>query len=126
MPDGWAVYDVAAAKRFFREAMKNNGAPRTITLDHYAPSHRAIVELKAERTMTPCVRVRSSNYLNNGIEQDHRRVKQRIRPMLGFKRFQAAAVTISEIELAAKSGSTNSRSASCPAVRPQFRQSGQA
>ena len=31
------------------------------------------------------VRVRSSKYLNNGIEQDHRRVKQRIRPMLGFQ-----------------------------------------
>ena len=48
------------------------------------------------------VRVRSSKYLNNGIEQDHRRVKQRIRPMLGFKSFQTAAVTISGIELAAK------------------------
>ena len=48
------------------------------------------------------VRVRSSKYLNNEIEQDHRRVKQRIRPMLGFKCFQTAAVTISGIELAAK------------------------
>jgi transposase-like protein len=28
------------------------------------------------------------------IEQDHRRIKQRIRPMLGFKRFDSAAVTI--------------------------------
>ncbi len=34
----------------------------------------------------PCrVKVRSSQYLNNLVEQDHRRVKQRIRPMLGFK-----------------------------------------
>jgi transposase-like protein len=40
--------------------------------------------------------------LNNLIEQDHRRVKQRIRPMLGFKRFDNAAVTISGIELAEK------------------------
>jgi hypothetical protein len=48
------------------------------------------------------VRVRSSKYLNNGIEQDHRRVKQRIGPMLGFKRFDTAAITISGIELAAK------------------------
>src|SRR2546423_3706807 len=36
------------------------------------------------------------------IEQDHRRIKQRIRPMLGFKRFETAAVTIRGIELAAK------------------------
>ena len=41
-------------------------------------------------------------YLNNLIEQDHRRVKQRIRPMLGFKRFDNAVVTISGIELAEK------------------------
>src|SRR5205085_2478793 len=32
----------------------------------------------------------------------HRRVKQRIRPMLGFKRFDNAAITISGIELAEK------------------------
>src|SRR6266849_2380881 len=48
------------------------------------------------------VKVRSSQYLNNLVEQDHRRVKQRIRPMLGFKRFDHAVVTISGIELAEK------------------------
>jgi transposase-like protein len=48
------------------------------------------------------VMVRSSQYLNNLIEQDHRRVKQRTRPMLGFKRLDYAAVTISGIELAEK------------------------
>jgi transposase-like protein len=40
--------------------------------------------------------------LNNLIEQDHRRVKQRIPPMLGFKRFDHAAITLSGIELAEK------------------------
>ncbi|PYT19314.1 MAG: hypothetical protein DMG58_36700 [Acidobacteria bacterium] len=40
--------------------------------------------------------------MNNLEERDHRRVKQRIRPMLGFKRFDNAAVTISGIELAEK------------------------
>ncbi len=94
--------DVAAAKCFFRNAMKGNGTPRVITLDAYAASHRAIRELKAEGKMPRRVRVRSSKYLNNGIEQDHRRVKQRTRPMLGFKRFKTASVTISGIELAAK------------------------
>ena len=97
-----AKRDVAAAKRFFRKAMNGNGTPRVITLDAYAASHRAVRELKAEGKMPKRVRVRSSKYLNNGIEQDHRRVKQRIRPMLGFKRFHTAAVTISGIELAAK------------------------
>ena len=40
--------------------------------------------------------------MNNLVEQDHRRIKQRIRAMLGFKRFDHAAVTISGIELAEK------------------------
>jgi transposase-like protein len=40
--------------------------------------------------------------LNNVIEQDHRRIKQRIWPMLGFKRFETTAVTIQGIELAEK------------------------
>jgi transposase-like protein len=40
--------------------------------------------------------------LNNLIEQDHRRVKQRIYPMLGFKNISNAAVTVSGIELVQK------------------------
>jgi transposase-like protein len=43
--------------------------------------------------------LRSSKYLNNLIEQDHRNIKSRINAMLGFKRFRNAAVTISGIEL---------------------------
>jgi transposase-like protein len=57
---------------------------------------------EGSRRTFPRVWVRSSQYLNNLIEQDHRRVKQRIRPMLGFKRFDHAAITISGIELAEK------------------------
>src|SRR4030095_580058 len=37
----------------------------------------------------------SSKYLNNLIEQDHRRVKHRLGPMLGFKGFRTAGVVIS-------------------------------
>ena len=40
--------------------------------------------------------------MNNIIEQDHRRVKQRLYPMLGFKSLRNAVVTISGIELAQK------------------------
>jgi transposase-like protein len=94
--------DIAAAKRFFSQATRQHGAPRVITLDGYAASHRAVAKLKAAGTLPRRVRVRSSKYLNNVIEQDHRRIKPRIRPMLGFKRFETAAVTIRGIELAEK------------------------
>src|SRR5262244_2934027 len=94
--------DVSAAKRFFSRAIRHNGTPRVITLDGYAASHRAIRELKSTGRMCRRVRVRSCKYLNNVVEQDHRRLKQRIGPMLGFKRFDMAAITISGIELAEK------------------------
>jgi len=94
--------DMAAAKRFFSLAVRNNGSPRVITLDGYAASHLAVAKLKATGTLPRRVRIRSCKYLNNVIEQDHRRIKQRVRPMLGFKRFETAAVTIRGIELAEK------------------------
>ena len=42
---------------------------------------------------------RSSKYLSNLIEQDHRGVKQRIAVMLGFKEVRNAAITIAGIWL---------------------------
>src|SRR5215469_7075635 len=92
--------DVNAAKIFLRNAMKNRRAPTKITLDDYAASHRAVLEMKETGELPRRVKVRSSRYLNHLVEQDHRRIKQRIRPMLGFKRFDQAVVTISGIELA--------------------------
>jgi hypothetical protein len=94
--------DVAAAKCFFHKAMKHQGTPRVITLNAYAASHRAITELKSEGTMPHRVRIRSSSYLNNVVEQDHRCIEHQIRPMLGFKRLETAAITIRGIELAEK------------------------
>ena len=94
-----AKRDVAAAKAFFRKAIKSQGAPQTITLDGYAASHRAVREMKADGSLPADTKLRSSKYLNNLIEQDHRGVKLRIGPMLGFKRFRTAAITIAGIEL---------------------------
>src|SRR5216683_762501 len=73
--------------------------PHTITLDGYAASRRAVRELKADGLLSADTKLRSSKYLNNLIEQDHRGVKQRIAVMLGFKSFRNAAITIAGIEL---------------------------
>ena len=40
-----------------------------------------------------------SKYLNNVIKQDNRGIKLRLGPMLGFKRFNNAAITIAGVEL---------------------------
>jgi len=94
--------DVNAAKAFLRKAMKGQRTPTKITLDAYAASHRAVAELQGNGELPKRVAVRTSKYLNNLIEQDHRRVKQRLRPMLGLKSFRTAGVVISGIELAEK------------------------
>jgi transposase-like protein len=94
--------DVNAAKDFLRKAMTAQRVPTKITLDAYAASHRAVADLKETGELPKRVRVRSNKYLNNVIEQDHRRVKQRLRPMLGLKSFRTAAVVIGGIELAEK------------------------
>jgi transposase-like protein len=94
--------DIPSAKRFFTGAVKQHGAPEKITLDGYPATHSAVAELRANGILHPHTRLRTSKYLNNLVEQDHRRVKQRVYPMLGFKKFDNAAVTISGIELVQK------------------------
>ncbi|MGF6919499.1 transposase-like protein [Paraburkholderia sp. 40] len=92
--------DVKAAKAFFRKAIEHQGQPpKTITLDGYAASHRAVREMKADGLLPEDTNVRSSKYLNNLVEQDHRNIKSRTKVMLGFKRFRNAAITLSGIEL---------------------------
>lgn len=70
-----------------------------ITLDGYAASNRAVRELPEQSLRWKDTRLGASRYLNNMVEQDHRGVKSRIRPMLGFKVFDRAAVTIAGVEL---------------------------
>jgi transposase-like protein len=94
-----AKRDVKPPKAFFSKAIKHQvRPPKTITLDGYAASHRAVREMKVDGLFPEDTAIRSSKYLNNLIEQDHRNVKPRTNVILGFKRFGNAANTISGIE----------------------------
>jgi hypothetical protein len=55
--------------------------------------------MKADQFLPADTTLRSSKYLNNLIERDHRSIKSRVNAMLGFKRFRNAAITISGVEL---------------------------
>jgi len=93
---------IAAAQAFFRKALSTCSPrwPRKITLDGHAQSHLALRYLRREDPRWKFVQVRSSQYLNNLIEQDHRAVKRRCASMGGFKSFRSAAITLAGIELA--------------------------
>jgi transposase-like protein len=73
--------DFAAAKAFFRSAKTvTDVTPDRVTTDGHDAYPRAIrTELGRQ------VRHRTSCYLNNRLEQDHRGIKGRCRPMLGLK-----------------------------------------
>ena len=45
--------------------------------------------------------IRQVKFLNNIVEQDHRNIKRIVTPMLGFKTFRTAKITITGIEIAA-------------------------
>jgi len=68
--------NVTSAKGCFRKAVRSQGrTPLTITLDGYAASHRAVRELQQQGGLADLTKLRSSKYLNNLIEQDHRNIK---------------------------------------------------
>jgi transposase-like protein len=68
------------------------------------------------------IRIRQSRYLNNRIEQDHRRVKRRVRPMLGFKDAQTAIATLIGIEMVHMMRKRQARFAfnPAPSLKEQF------
>jgi transposase-like protein len=91
--------NIATVKQFLHQAIEERGMPAKITLDGHAASPEARGELQKDGILPTKLVVRTSKYLNNMIEQDHRRVKQWVRPMLGFKNFAHAAITLAGIEL---------------------------
>ncbi|OAJ56456.1 integrase [Paraburkholderia ginsengiterrae] len=89
--------DKAAAKRYFEKSIVQNGEPETVTIDKSGVNLAALESINAERE-TP-IKIRQTKYLNNIIEQDHRAIKRRTRPMLGFKNFRCARIILSGIEV---------------------------
>lgn len=76
-----------AAKRFFKQAKEVVGhKPTKVTTDGHDSYPRAIRRILGRKVVH-----RTSRYLNNRMEQDHRGIKQRYYPMRGFGSFQSAS-----------------------------------
>jgi IS6 family transposase len=91
-----AKRDAEAAKRFFRKALgqPHTVNPRTITVDKNPVYPKAIAEMKQDAELWRFSRLRQVRFLNNIVEQDHRRVKRLTRPGLGFGGFWTARRTL--------------------------------
>jgi transposase-like protein len=91
-----AKRDAAAARRFFRKALarSNTVNPLTITVDRNAAYPKAVADLKRDKRLWRFSKLRQIKYLDNIVEQDHRRIKRLVRPGPGFKRFRTAWHTV--------------------------------
>jgi transposase-like protein len=95
-----AKRDAEAAKRFFRKALgqQHTVKPRTITVDKNPAYPGAVAEMKQDGELWRFARLRQTKFLNNIVEQDHRRVKRLVRPGLGFGGFHTAQRTLAGYE----------------------------
>ena len=90
-----------AAKRFLLKVLKASHTvePRVITVDKNPSYPAAISDLKDDQDFTEATELRQRKYLNNIMEQDHRFLKRRIKPGLGFASFNTARRTIRGYEV---------------------------
>ena len=110
-----AKRDRKAASRFLRKAIDQCGVPQKITIDKSGANTAAVESYNVEQESG--IELRQAKYLNNIVEQDHRAVKRMTRPMLGFKSFWSAAITLAGIELMhmIRKGQLKGSGKSCPA-----------
>ncbi|WP_429499311.1 IS6 family transposase [Robbsia andropogonis] len=89
--------DKAAAQAYFEKAIERNGEPETVTIDKSGSNLAALKAINAKREIP--IKIRQQKYLNNLVEQDHRAIKRRTRPMMGFKNFRCARIILGGIEI---------------------------
>jgi len=82
-----------------KKAINENGNPSLVNIDQSGANKAGLKQLN--RGHNKRIKIRQCKYLNNIIEQDHRRIKRLTRPMLGFKNFHAAQRTLAGIEIMA-------------------------
>jgi putative transposase len=92
-----AKRDTKAARRFLTKAIGANEKPSLINIDKSGANTAAIKQYNRDENKR--IKIRQCKYLNNIVEQDHRFIKRRIRPMLGFKSFWSARATLAGIEV---------------------------
>ena len=89
--------DLAAARRFFKQAIGTNGVPDRVVINKSGANLAGLTAVNVILEFTGTgrlVTIRQVKYLNNMLEQDHRFIKRITGPMMGFKAFHSAVATI--------------------------------
>ncbi|OYD60521.1 UNVERIFIED_ORG: transposase-like protein [Burkholderia sp. CF145] len=92
-----AKRDKVAARRYFEKAIDQNGVPETVTIDKSGANLAGLHAINAECETS--IKIRQAKYLNNVVEQDHRAIKRRTRPMVRFKNFRCARTFLGGVEV---------------------------
>ena len=90
-----------AAKQFLSKALNRSPhhRPSVISTDKNRAYNEAIASLRKEGRLPPTCQHRQVKFLNNRLESDHGKLKQRIRPVRGFKSRKTAHNAIRGFEV---------------------------
>jgi IS6 family transposase len=80
--------DIASARTFFTTMLQAHGRPEDVTTDLAGPLLRVVDELFPDAFHD------NARYANNRIENDHGRLKARLKPMRGLRTDRAASDVI--------------------------------
>jgi putative transposase len=86
-----------AARRFLIKSINRNLKPSIVNIDQSGANTAGIRRYNQQRLKR--IKIRQCKYLNNIVEQSHRFIRKMTRPMLGFKSFVSASITLAGIEV---------------------------
>ena len=92
--------DYKAAMSFFRKTIHRNSqkCPTVINVDKNPAYTMAKRELEKKKKWPDQLKLRQNKYLNNMVEQDHRRVKWKMNHAMGYHSMIHACITIAGVE----------------------------
>ena len=95
--------DEPAARAFFNKAINQHGLPEKVVIDQSGANAAALDTINIRLWLSGCmlfmIEVLAIKYLNNIVEQSHRKVKDKMHQCLGWKSWEGAESTLAGVEL---------------------------
>ena len=87
----------SAAKRYLNHAIKNNRRPKKVNIDGSLANKAGIKKYNNKNNTD--IKITKIKYINNIVEQDHRKIKRKIKSVQTFKKISTAQITLAGIEM---------------------------